>query len=434
MDSELAPLALLGLTGHGVLAVGVLREGIIAWGSPAFLALFGLDPDTTGKRFLDLVAPDDRAALAAALDQAHGAGMPPTPFRGQRTDGGSFDGEIVGTALELPGGPGIAVALRDVSEQRRAEKQLSYLAFRDPLTELPNRALFFDRLHQTLVDARRHGSAFAVLIADLDGFKHVNDQHGHETGDALLQVAAKRLRAATREGDSVARIGGDEFAALLPRASTPEEASVVADRMAHALAAPIVIAGQTCQVGLSVGVALYPADGRDMDALVAHADGAMYAAKRAGGGRFEFARARAADLSGPLRLPLFAWGEAHTLGIQLMDGQHKNLAALINRLGEELKAGQDAEQVKRSFAALGQAARAHFGAEERLLLDAGLEAAAERHRHEQSNLLHELASQSVKLGERSMALTMRHLHDWLSRHIEADRPYARELIARGAST
>jgi diguanylate cyclase (GGDEF)-like protein len=126
------------------------------------------------------------------------------------------------------------------------------------LTELPNRALFFDRLRQALVGARRHGSSFAVLVSDLDGFKLVNDRYGHETGDALLQVAAKRLRAATREGDTVARVGGDEFSALLARAASPEDAAIVARRMVQALEQPIVIAGQPCQVGISIGIALYP--------------------------------------------------------------------------------------------------------------------------------------------------------------------------------
>ena len=211
---------------------------------------------------------------------------------------------------------------------------------------------------------------------------------------------------------------GDEFSALLARAATPEDAAIVARRMVQALDQPIVIAGQPCQVGISIGIALYPAGGKDMDVLVAHADGAMYAAKRAGGRCYKFAGERDADISGPLRLPFFEWSEAHSVGVPLMDEQHKELAGLINRIGEDLKAGHDAERLHESFARLVQAARAHFADEEQLMAHAGLGAAAERHKQEHRRLLEELESQADALEGRSMSLTMRYLNFWLLHHIE----------------
>jgi diguanylate cyclase (GGDEF)-like protein/hemerythrin-like metal-binding protein/PAS domain S-box-containing protein len=432
MHSDLAAAALVGLAGRGVLAVAVLRKGRIEWASPALRHMFGLQAaEALGKPFLELVAAEDREALARALDETPGATSPSNRFRGARADGSLFDGELTCAAFELPGGPGAVVAARDVSEQRRAEVRLAELAFQDSLTELPNRALFFDRLRQALVDARRHGSAFAVLVGDIDGLKRINDSHGHETGDALLQVVAKRLRSATREGDTVARVGGDEFAALLPRAASAEDASIVAMRMVRALDPPIVIAGKQCQVGISLGIALYPTHGKDTDALVAHADGAMYIAKRAGGRRFEFARLRDPDISGPLRLPAFEWYEARLVGVASMDEQHKDLATLINRLGEELKAGQEVDKLSESLGRLANAARAHFAHEEWLLAGAGLGVAAERHRQENSRLLEDLERQSLDLDRKSMALTMRYLNGWLARHIEADRHYAKQLVERG---
>jgi diguanylate cyclase (GGDEF)-like protein/hemerythrin-like metal-binding protein/PAS domain S-box-containing protein len=433
MQSDIAAAALAGLAKRRVLAVAVLRQGRMVWASPALLSMFALDAaSATGKRFLDLVAADDRGPMATALDETPGAEAPPTSFRALRLDGSQFDAELTSSSFDLPGGPGAVIAVNDVTEQRRAQTQLSYLAFRDPLTELPNRALFFDRLRQALVDARRHGSHFAVLVSDLDGFKLINDRYGHETGDALLQVAAKRLRAATREGDTVARIGGDEFSALLARAASQEDASIVASRMVRALDAPIVVAGQPCQVGISVGIALYPGNGKDMDSLVAHADGAMYAAKRAGGKCFKFAGARDPDISGPLRLPFLEWNDAHTVGVPLMDEQHKQLAALINRLGEDLKAGHESDRLNESLAVLVDAARAHFADEERLMFEAGLGAAAERHRQEHRRLLEELQGQAVKFDGRSMALTMRYLNFWLLHHIETmDKPHAKLILERG---
>jgi len=436
MQSDLAAAALAGLAKRRVLAVAVLRHARMVWASPALLAMFGLEAAAaSGKRFLDLVAAEDRETLAGLLDETPGAEAPPTAFRGARADGSLFDGELTSCALDLPGGPGAVITVSDVTEQRRAQTQLSYLAFRDALTELPNRALFFDRLRQALVDARRHSSAFAVLVADLDGFKHVNDRHGHETGDALLQVAAKRLRAATREGDTVARIGGDEFSAILARAANAEDAAIVAKRMVRAFSAPVVVAGQSCQVGISIGIALYPVNGKDMDTLVAHADGAMYAAKRAGGKCFKVAGERDPDISGPLRLPFFEWNESHTLGVPLMDEQHKYLATLINRLGEELKAGHETERLSESLGKLIEAARAHFADEERLLAEAGLGSAAERHKAEHRRLLEELESQTLKFDGRSMALTMRFLNFWLLHHIESmDKPHAKRLIEQGLGT
>jgi len=432
MQPDLAAAALAGLATRRVLAVAVLRAGRIVWASPALLAMFGLDAQTAGEpRLLDLVAPGEREALAGALEIHPGTEVGPRSFTGLRADGSQFDAELIGCTLELPGGPGVAIALSDVTVQRRAQAQLSYLALRDALTELPNRALFFDRLRQALVAARRHGSSFAVLVSDLDGFKLINDRYGHETGDALLQVAAKRLRAATREGDTVARIGGDEFSALLARASTPEDAAIVARRMVQALDQPIVIAGQPCQVGISIGIALYPAGGKDMDVLVAHADGAMYAAKRAGGRCYKFAGERDADISGPLRLPFFEWSEAHSVGVPLMDEQHKELAGLINRIGEDLKAGHDAERLHESFARLVEAARAHFATEEQLMASAGLGAAAERHKQEHRRLIEELESQADAIEGRSMSLTMRYLNFWLLHHIETtDKPHAKLILER----
>jgi diguanylate cyclase (GGDEF)-like protein/hemerythrin-like metal-binding protein len=324
------------------------------------------------------------------------------------------------------------ITVSDVTEQRRAQTQLSYFAFRDPLTELPNRALFFDRLRQALVDARRHGTSFAVLVSDLDGFKLVNDRYGHETGDALLQVAAKRLRAATREGDTVARVGGDEFSALLARAASQDDAAIVAARMVRALDAPIVVGSQPCQVGISIGIALYPTNGKDMDTLVAHADGAMYAAKRSGGKCFKFAGERDPDISGPLRLPFLEWSEAHAVGVPLMDEQHKEMAKLINRVGEDLKAGHETDRLNESLSMLIEASRAHFADEERLLFEAGLGPAAERHRQEHRRLLEELQSQAAKIDGRSMALTMRYLNFWLLHHIDTmDKPHAKLVLERG---
>lgn len=432
MAFDIAPVALVGLAARGLLPAVVVRAGRMVWVSPGFLGMFRLSASgAIGLHFLEVVAEKDRALVAGALDETPGAIVTATVFRGLRADATQFDADMSCAAFELPGGPAVAILVRDISEQRRAQTRLAELAFSDSLTELPNRALFLDRLRQALVDVRRHGGRFAVLVGDLDGFKQINDRYGHETGDALLQVVAKRLRAAVREGDTLARLGGDEFAALLPRATNQHEAAIVANRIVGALHAPITVAGQKCEVGFSAGLALYPANGKDIDALMAHADGAMYVAKRAGGRRFEFARARQADITGPLRLPVFEWQDGYVIGVPLMDEEHKKLADLINRLGHEFKTGQDGAKLTEALQTLLQAARSHLLHEEWLITNAGLSGITDAQKQEQRVLIEELESQATHADGKSMALTMRYLNGWLSRHIEWSRLYASEMIDQG---
>ena len=172
---------------------------------------------------------------------------------------------------------------RALDESRAAEERIRHLAQHDPLTDLPNRALFSDRLNQALSNARRDGQHLAVMFIDLDNFKPVNDNHGHEVGDRLLQQVASRLRHSLRESDTVARVGGDEFIALLRNTSDPPDALAVAAKLAEALVEPFEIDGRAIEVTASIGIALYPDHGTGDIELLRHADDAMYEAKRNGG-------------------------------------------------------------------------------------------------------------------------------------------------------
>jgi len=162
-------------------------------------------------------------------------------------------------------------------------RHLEHLAMHDPLTGLPNRALFRDRLRQALQASRRRPAPFAVFIIDLDRFKEINDTLGHNTGDRLLQQVASRLAAQVRDADTVARLGGDEFALLLPSLGR-EHAPAVARKIVDALAVPCRVEGRVLEVGASVGVALHPEHGASASDLMRRADVAMYAAKRDGCG------------------------------------------------------------------------------------------------------------------------------------------------------
>ena len=180
---------------------------------------------------------------------------------------------------------GRLLLFRDVSDRARLEQDLRRLAYYDTLTGLPNRTLFNDRLEHELSRARRHGECMAVFFVDLDRFKVINDSLGHELGDKVLTSVALRMQNCLRAEDTLARLGGDEFAVLLPGIGDDGSATIVADRLLASLVVPHHIGGHELTVGASLGVALFPRDGSDVDRLLRSADTAMYRAKARGRGR-----------------------------------------------------------------------------------------------------------------------------------------------------
>ena len=177
------------------------------------------------------------------------------------------------------------VSLRDVSARARAELQLFETAYRDSLTGLPNRLALERRLNETIAEAKREGRQFAVLFLDLDRFKTINDSLGHGAGDEVLRAIAQRLEALVGARDVVARPGGDEFVILLSSLDEPAALQRLTQRLFRSLAAPVAVRERELHVSASTGVALYPEHGRDAEALLAHADAAMYRAKALGGNR-----------------------------------------------------------------------------------------------------------------------------------------------------
>jgi diguanylate cyclase (GGDEF)-like protein/PAS domain S-box-containing protein len=177
---------------------------------------------------------------------------------------------------------------RDISERKQAEATIAFQAYHDLLTGLPNRALFKDRLGQAIVHAKRHGQTLATLFLDMDRFKVVNDTLGHLVGDGLLQAVAQRLRGSLREGDTLSRIGGDEFMLLLPHIRTRDNAAYIADKILASLKQPFHIEGHEIFVGISIGIAVFPDDGDTIESLVKHADIAMYHAKDSGRNDYKF--------------------------------------------------------------------------------------------------------------------------------------------------
>lgn len=190
----------------------------------------------------------------------------------------------------------VAVKL-DISDRKQIEEKVTHLAQHDSLTDLPNRALFADRLHQALVLAHRDGVRMVIMFVDLDHFKPVNDTYGHAVGDLLLREVAQRMREAVRSSDTVGRIGGDEFVVLLPRMENVTAALVVAEKLRCTLAEPFELAGHILKISSSIGIAIYPDHGGDDRELTQRADAAMYCAKQEGRNRVEIFRPEMLELN-----------------------------------------------------------------------------------------------------------------------------------------
>ncbi len=209
-----------------------------------------------------------------------------------RADGSCLPVELSLTLVEASRGsePIIYAFVRDISERRRGEEHLTYLAYHDQLTGLPNRILIEEQLDLAIARARRTGRTVALMFLDLDDFKAVNDRLGHSVGDLLLAAVATRLRGVLRDTDVLARRGGDEFLILLSDldGDPVKAAKAVGVKLHEALRERFVVPGAELRTSASIGVSLCPADATDTEALLRHADAAMYRAKRAGGGQLAF--------------------------------------------------------------------------------------------------------------------------------------------------
>jgi len=236
---------------------------------------------------LDIHHPDESfeiSELGGELSEDHVG----RTWKHCKADGSTIDVAIFLSHLTYEGRRATLVAAIDITERKRAEARVAYMAHHDALTSLPNRILLRLRMEEMLADLRRSGPGFAVLCVDLDNFKWVNDTLGHPFGDLLLQGVASRLRAELREQDTIARLGGDEFAILQANVEKPEEVSSLLVRLLAVFGEPFDLDGHLVTVGASIGVALAPGDGADPDRLLKNADMALYRAKAEGKDGFRF--------------------------------------------------------------------------------------------------------------------------------------------------
>ena len=278
--------AVMDTAAEGIITID--ERGIIESFNRAAEEMFGYETgEALGKNVRILVpepyasAHDGYIARYLRTEEAHVIGKA-RELSALRKDGTELPIELNLTEIRFGGERYFTAIIRDVAERKQAEGEIRRLAHYDGLTGLPNRRLFYDRLVQAIALAKRNRHELALLYLDLDGFKAVNDTLGHDAGDELLKAAAGRIQHRLRESDTVARIGGDEFTVILPMIASRADVAKVAEKILGALSTSFSLSGrkEEPRVGVSIGVAVYPTDARDMDALVKAADTAMYSAKQ----------------------------------------------------------------------------------------------------------------------------------------------------------
>jgi len=269
------------------------RTGRASYASPSSDEILGFDPgEIASLKFESLVHVDDWPKLQQGFEDAIGApGQQQSVIRARIRDseGRWRDMDCTFTAmLSVPGVNGVVLSLRDLTQLKAAQTELHRLAFYDPLTGLPNRQLFRDRLDHAVRRCRRSGEPAALMFLDLDGFKRINDTLGHDAGDELLRQVAEWLHGCVREEDSVARLGGDEFVVLLSRVGESEAASKVAETILHRLCQRVRLNEHEVGITVSIGITMIPQDSEDSGTLMKYADLAMYRAKEMGRNTYQF--------------------------------------------------------------------------------------------------------------------------------------------------
>ncbi len=268
------------------------RDGRCQYLNPQFVEMFGytLEDIPNGREWFRKACPDKayraqvRSAWVTDLESAPPGEARPRTFTVRCKD--HSDKIIHFRPVGMEDGDQFLVC-EDITERQRAEERIKELAYHDPLTGLPNRTLFYDRMDVALARARRNGDKLALLLMDLDQFKDVNDSLGHATGDKLLQAVGERLTTLLRESDTICRMGGDEFLILLTGIASVDEVNKIADRVLEAIRVPFIFNDHQVDVTTSLGVTIYPDDAEDVDTLIKQTDVAMYFAKERGRNNYQ---------------------------------------------------------------------------------------------------------------------------------------------------
>jgi diguanylate cyclase (GGDEF)-like protein/hemerythrin-like metal-binding protein len=315
---------------------------------------------------------------------------------------------------------GASKIAHDVTAHKLVEKRVGFLATHDRLTELPNRDLFYDRLSRAISQARRKHQRLAVLFLDLDGFKAVNDQFGHEVGDVTLKEAARRLQASVRDVDTVARLGGDEFAIVLSETQGIADVRHVAEKVIRSISKPMTHNnGTEYGIGVSIGIAQFPDSGGEIDNLMKAADDAMYASKRRGRNCISVSEHVAQKITQASQWVTI--DGSHLLGVKEIDEQHQKVADYLNALNSAVYEMMSHGETMRLLDELIEYVSFHFESEEKLM-DKSSYPESNDHKDEHHRLVAEVRYLKARFVQGGELFVLQWLKDWLFGHVAgADR-------------
>ena len=429
--------------------MGVLDGRSLIYVNPAAIRMFGAASvqDLLAKPMLELVHPDFRQSAAERMKATIETGTlnPLVEQKYLKLDGSVIDVEVQSIGIVFDGKPAVQIAMTDITERKLLQDQIRQLAFHDPLTGLPNRRLFCDRLSQAMAANKRNACFGAVMFLDLDNFKPLNDTQGHEIGDKLLVEAAARLTQCVRQVDTVARFGGDEFVVLISELETDHERSVaraalIAEKIRATLSQAYTLEIERDAIdaaislehrcSASIGLTLFSGHEASQDEILKSADVTMYEAKQDGRNQVRLAPAlrQAADApeNAGADFMHLVWHKAYESGNALIDAQHRALFDIANRLMNARLSGKSSTGVATLIDTLIHDAVAHFADEEALLNAAGFPGVAEHaasHRQlvgRAARLVEDFHSGTLATGELFEFLA----HDLVARHmLDEDRAY-----------
>ncbi len=410
----------------------VVTGGRCVYGNEHFARLRGCDSAVCATCGLErLLNEADKQLLTESINALQPGDVARMPLHLMHDDGRQTAIDLVISGLDM-GGKTVALGvINEKTEKERIRRLMDRLAFHDTLTELPNRVLLFDRINQSLSRFNRDGNVFVIAVLDLDGFKEINDNFGHASGDALLKAVAQRLTHCVRNVDTVARLGGDEFALILQGVENEDEADSVLRKVIVEIARPFDLNGKEIKVGASIGVAFCPQDGASIQELLGRADFAMYEAKRKGGSRYQISDGKMSAFSPRLELdPLI---DVVKLGFDIVDEQHEEIEACIRGILRSLPGGEGRAGLRRRAEYLLQLTEEHFRTEEDFMLRyavSGLEA----HKSSHDQLLRELSDLLPNRDGYGLTVMTHSFKDWLVPHIQTqDAALVLQLKAAGVT-
>ena len=409
-------------------------EGNIISMNPAGLHMWGYGDEEEAKAntYLDMVNDADQALVGTMLSKTISGEICHFEFKARNPYGRICKSCFVPIKGNDNRVEKLMVITEDITDAKLVEMRINYLANHDRMTELPNRELFYDRLSQAISQAKRKSERLAVFFLDLDGFKLINDEFGHDAGDVVLKIVSQRLHACVRSMDTVARLGGDEFAIILNEMGNIVDASNLAEKIIRIISDPMSIQdNEQCSVGISIGIAIYPENGAELDRLLNASDQAMYESKARTKSCYTFSNEQPNKLTEVK--PWIVFDAKIRVGHQKIDREHEQIINLLNKLNIAVKSIDQTPVIADQVDEIISLVKSHFEAEEQLMENYFYPETL-KHKQEHQKLLEDIFFLKKKLLNGGELVVLQSLKDWFLVHImNFDKPLANYLVKHGVN-